>query len=118
MKAQEAITAFALSEKIKSGLLWANQIVELMKALPEEEKRGAEKIIKAVVGMIGNEIHLAKKLTPKYSWTDVEKNADMALVMINSNVAQESTFHLTQALTQVTNIGQRSMSFLMEKGLL
>jgi hypothetical protein len=39
-------------------------------------------------------------------------------VMINSGVASESLHHLTQALSQVTNIGQRSMTQLKTEGLL
>jgi len=38
--------------------------------------------------------------------------------MINSNVAHEAGYHLTQALTQVTTIGQRSMTILKDDGLL
>ena len=39
-------------------------------------------------------------------WQEVEKSIDTAMVMINSNVAHEAGYHLTQALTQVTTIGQ------------
>jgi hypothetical protein len=42
----------------------------------------------------------------------------MAMVMIDSQVLHESAFHLTQALSQVTGIGQRSMSVLKQHGLL
>jgi hypothetical protein len=38
--------------------------------------------------------------------------------MINSNIAHEAGYHLTQALTQTTTIGQRSMSILTDEGLL
>ena len=38
--------------------------------------------------------------------------------MIHSGVGPEAVIHLTQALSQVTSIGQRSMSFLQEQGLL
>jgi hypothetical protein len=38
--------------------------------------------------------------------------------MINSNVAHEAGYHLTQALTQVTTIGQRSMSVLKNQKLI
>jgi hypothetical protein len=48
----------------------------------------------------------------------VEKNIDTAMVMIDSSVAHEAGYHLTQALTQVTTIGQRSMSILKDNGLL
>jgi hypothetical protein len=68
--------------------------------------------------MIASEIQLSAKLVPMEQWEDVDKNLDLALVMINSGVVQEASYHLTQALSHVTTIGQRSMSRLLEKGLL
>jgi hypothetical protein len=118
MQIREAITSFSQSEKIKAGLIWATQVVELYKALPEADKPGAEKIIKAIVGMIGSEILICKKSAPSDLWIEAEKSIDTAMVMINSSVAHEAGYHLTQALTQVTTIGQRSMSILRDKGLL
>ena len=38
--------------------------------------------------------------------------------MIDSGVAPEAVIHLTQALSQVTSIGHRSMTVLKEEGLL
>ena len=118
MKTADAITTFSQSEKIKGGLIWVSQAVELFKALPEADKPGAEKIIKALVEMIGSEILICKKTAPNELWLEVEKTIDTAMVMINSNVAHEAGYHLTQALTQVTTIGQRSMTILKDDGLL
>jgi hypothetical protein len=118
MEINEAITTFSQSEKIKAGLIWATQVIEMYKTLPEGDKPGAEKIIRSFVGMIGNEILICRKSAPNELWLEVEKNIDTAMVMINSNVAHEAGYHLTRALTQVTTIGQRSMSILKEKGLL
>jgi len=118
MQIHEAITAFSQSEKIKAGLIWASQVVEIYKALPEADKIGAEKIIKAIVDMIGNEILICKKSAPNELWIEIEKNIETAAVMMQSNVAHEAGYHLTRALTQATTIGQRSMSFLKDKGLL
>jgi hypothetical protein len=118
MQIPEAITAFSQSEKIKAGLIWASQVIEIYKALPDGDKAGAEKILKALVGMIGNEILICKKSAPHELWTDIEKNIETAAVMIHSNVVFEAGFHLTRALTQVTTIGQRSMSILRDRELL
>ena len=118
MKTADAITTFSQSEKIKGGLIWATQAVELYKALPEADKPGAEKIIKSLVDMVGSEILICKKTAPDELWQEVEKCIDTALVMINSSVAHEAGYHLTQALTQVTTIGQRSMTILKDDGLL
>ena len=118
MEIPEAIDTFSQSEKIKAGLIWASQVVEAYKTFPEAEKPGAEKIIAAMVNMIGSEILICKKSAPNELWMEVEKNIDTAMVMINSRIAHEAGYHLTRALTHVTTIGQRSMSILKDKGLL
>jgi hypothetical protein len=68
--------------------------------------------------MIGNEIGVAQKAAPHDDWLEAEKDVNNAMVMLNSGVAHESGYHLTQALSKVTNIGQQSMSLLIKKGLL
>ena len=118
MQTSEAIAAFSQSEKIKSGIIWVSQTVEMFNGLPDDEKQGAQKIVRAVISMIGHEIHLCKKSAPHELWTDVEKNIDLALVMIDSQVAHESVYHLTRALTRVTTIGHQSLSYLKDQGLM
>lgn len=118
MQTDQAIKAFSQSEKLKSGLIWATQITEFYVALPEAEKTGAEKILKALIGMIASEIHIAKKAAPHQIWLEAEKDVDTAQVMINSGVAHDTSYHLTQALSKITTVGQQSMSLLVEKGLL
>jgi hypothetical protein len=56
MDVKEAITAFSQSEKIKSSIIWVSQALEMFISLPEEEKPGAIKILRAVISMIGHEI--------------------------------------------------------------
>jgi len=118
MNEQEAIMAFSQSEKVKSGIIWASQALELLGGLPVPEKAGAEKVIRMKIDMIIQEIRLARNVTGDIAWDDIEATIDQAMVMIHSGVAPESVVHLTQALSKVTSIGHRSMSFLKEKGLL
>ena len=118
MTPKEAVPAFAQSEKIKASLIMASQLVELLASQSEDEKRGAEKVFKAFVNMIGNEIHLARKIAQHEIWAEVEKHLDLALVMINSGVAHEAGYHLVQGISQVTRIGQQSMTVLKDKGLI
>lgn len=117
MKIQQAIMAFSQSEKIKSGLIWVSQGLDILNSLPEKERQGAEKMIRSILNIIANEIHLARRVAQDASWNDAEKDIHMAIVMINSRVAHEAVFHLTRALSHVTSIGQRSLSFLKEQGL-
>ena len=118
MQAKEAITAFSQSEKIKSSIIWASQAAEMFVGLPESEKKGAQKIVGAIIRMIGHEIHLCKKSAPHELWADVEKGVDLALVMVDSHVVHESVYHLTQALTKVTSIGHQSLTYLKDHGLM
>jgi len=118
MQTDQAIKAFSQSEKLKSGLIWTTQIAETSVALPETEKPGAERILKILIGMIASEIHIAKNAAPHKIWLEAEKDVNTALVMLNSGAAHDSGYHLTQALSKVTTIGQQSMSLLVEKGLL
>ena len=118
MKTNEAIMAFSQSEKIKSALIWTTQLCDVYMALAEADKPGADKIIKTQVGMISNEISVAQKASPHDSWLEAEKDMNTARVMLNSGVANECAYHLTQALSKVTNIGQQAMSLLVEEGLL
>jgi hypothetical protein len=118
MNEQEAIMAFSQSEKVKTGIIWASQALELLAGLPVPEKPGAEKTIRLKIDMMLQEIGLARKVTGDPAWDEIEAIMDQAMVMIRSGVAPESVIHLTQALSRVTTIGHRSMSFLKEKGLL
>ena len=118
MQTDQAIKAFSQSEKLKSGLIWANQIVEVCVALPEPEKPGAERVLKTLIGMIASELHIAKKAAPHEIWLEAEKDVNTALVMLNSGVAHDCGHHLTQALSKVTTIGHQSMRLLVDEGLL
>ena len=118
MQTNQSIKAFSQSEKLKTGLLWANQIIEVYVALPESEKPGAERVLKTLIGMIASEIHIAKNAAPHEIWLEAEKDVNTALVMLNSGVAHDSGYHLTQALSKVTTVGQQSMRNLIDKGLL
>jgi hypothetical protein len=118
METSQAIMAFSQSEKLKSSIICASQSLELLAGLPFPEKEGAQKVIRMNIEMMRQEIHLARNLTGDEDWDEIEKHIGKAVVMIDSGVAPESVVHMTQALSQVTSIGHRSMTALKEKGLL
>ena len=61
MKVQAAIMALVQSEKIKSGLIWVSQALELLTNLPEKDKQGAERISRSFINFILFEVHIAKQ---------------------------------------------------------
>ena len=118
MDIQHAVAAFSQSEKIKAGLLWASQCLQVHTHLTDRDKRGAEKMIQVMIGLISGEIELARRILDDESWADAGRHVETASVMVNSGVASDAGFHLTRALSQVTNIGQRAMTRLRQEGLI
>jgi len=118
MKSNEAIMAFSQSDKIKTGLIMIAGSLDLLKNLPEEEKRGASRVIAMDLSMLGHEVGLAKVVTGHEEWNEVERYLNKALVMLDSGIGEEAMIHLSRALSKVTNIAQQSMSFLKENRLL
>ena len=51
MHVNQAIIAFSQSEKLKSGIIWASQIIEMYIALSDSEKPGAERILIPLINM-------------------------------------------------------------------
>ncbi len=118
MDTQKAIIAFSQSEKIKAGIIWLSQTLELLGSMPSQDKQGGQKIIETLINMVLQEIHLAKNIAEDERWDQAEKAVDQAIIMIDSGVGPESIMHLTQALSQVTSIGQVSMTYLKEQGMI
>ena len=110
--------SFSQSEKVKGGIIWSSQALNMLEGLDGPEQKGGEKVIGALIQMIGQEAKLAKSITGDDQWDEIEPHIEKALLMINSGVGYEATVHLSKALSKVTNIGQRSMSALGAKGLI
>ena len=117
MDKKKAIMTFSQSEKIKAGLIMASQTLGLLEGLHVPERDGAQKVIIAVLNMIGHETQLAKNVVGDDGWDEISALIDRAVVMVNSGVGHEATVHLSKALSKTTNYGQQSMSFLQKEGL-
>ena len=60
MDIDKAILAFSQSEKIKEGIIWVSQILNIIQDLAEGEKKGGEKVVYTLINMISQEIELAR----------------------------------------------------------
>jgi len=118
VRTDEAILAFSQSEKIKAGLIWSTTGLELLEGLPLDEKKGAQRIINSLMGLISREINLAKVVAGQGEWDSLKPYIVRAIAMLESGVPGEAIPQLSRALSKVTNIGQQTMSLLKEKELL
>ncbi len=118
MNISEAILSFSQSEKIKSGLIWAIHLSEICESIPQNQRNGAEKILETLIDMIGHETRLTENMIREKAWVEAGESINMALVMVRSKVPEESSFHLTNAISRVTSFGQRAMIYLQDQGCL
>jgi hypothetical protein len=118
MEMHEAVMTFSQSEKIKAGLIWMSQTLEILSGLAGGEKNGAERLISAVLNMICHETRLAATVAANGGWREIEAHIDRALNMVHSGVGPEATVHLSRALSRTTTIGQQAMLSLKSHGAL
>ena len=118
MTPRQAVAAFSLSDKVKSGLIWATGCIQQAAGLEGPARQGARLVAETLLGMVLAEALCAHRLTGDPTWDDAVRAMDKAQVMIRSGVPQEAPYHLTNALSQVTRIGQRAAETLNRQGLL
>ena len=118
METDKEIISFSQSEKVKGGIIWVTQAVNMLQGLDGAEQKGGERVVSVLIQMISQEAKFAKGVTRDDQWDEVDPHIEKAILMINSGVSQEATMHLSKALSHVTNIGQRSMTALREKGFI
>ena len=105
-------------EKIKAGLIWVTSVLNIFDGMPEKERKGCEDIIISLIGMIEQEIKLGASVSKIDMWNDIEPHMEKAVMMIRSGVSHEASTYLSRAISIVTTIAHKSMSALIEKGLL
>ncbi len=118
METDKAILAFSQSEKIKAGLIWISQALEVLQGLHGAERKGGEIALDAMLRMISQETQVSRSIVGSEIWEEMDVHLERAVSMVNSGVGHEATIHLSRALSQVTNIGLQSMTALREKNLL
>jgi len=116
MDTKEAILAFSQSERPRRGCSWPPQLLEIYNGLPIM-KNTPERFLRPLIGMIRTRSTCQENDLGR-AVSSVEKSLNSALVMMNSGVLSEATFHIVQAISAVTTIGQRSMEFLIREKLL
>ncbi len=119
MGTQEDIIAFSQSEKLKAGVIWIQQIANSYIYSSEEKKAGLRTAVEQMLALLEQELFLAKRVASGQEWLEVERSFDKAATMLSSDPhelgVQECVYHLTLALSHITNIGQRTMGRLFNK---
>ena len=114
---RQACAAYTQSEKVKSGIIWICQVAEQVAIMDDVQRKHGIGLLKTLAHLIADEADLGGRLTGDPGWHEIGRKINMALVMIESGVPQETGFHLTRALTRVTHIGSQAAAILDQHGL-
>jgi len=118
MTEKGAILGFMMGERVKAALIAATQMAMVIEGLPDPDRLGATKVFSTYLQSLYRDLGLGQKIYPQEEWTDLRKELDSAMVMVESKVAHASLDNLSKAITHATTISNRAMTFLTEKGLL
>ena len=118
MDIQTAFKCFIQLEKIKTGILWGQELAQQWTTLPPNEQPGAARLLYTMLAQIDREVALVRRIYSDSQWTQVGKALDMAAVMISSGVPQEAAFHLRRALQVLMNPAEQVAQVLRQRGLL
>jgi hypothetical protein len=118
MTEKEAILAFMMGERLKSGLIVATQLAMAIEGFLDHEKQGANRVFSVFLRSLYKDIGLAHKISPQAEWAEIRKELDSGLTMVESKVSHGAIENLSRAISQTTTVSSRAMAFLKEKGLL
>ena len=118
MMSKDDIIAFSQSEKIKAGLIWMSHLIAKVLDKDPHNLEPVTGLLKDMMLMIGHEIRLAQSVSPDPYWDSAQKDMEKAISIFSSGLLDESVFHITRALSSVTNVGQRAMTRLIEGGVM
>ncbi|MDD3991882.1 MAG: hypothetical protein RBR20_10825 [Desulfobacterales bacterium] len=118
MNHRQNIASFTLSDKIKSGLIWASTACDQAAGFEGLTRQGAVAVAENLLSMVLNETVLVRQASGNTEWDEAMRLMDKARVMIRSGVPAEASFHLTRALSVVTSIGRQAGEALRQQGLL
>ena len=118
MESRQLIITFMFSERIKSELIIASQVLDQTYSLEGDERTGAEKLLVTYLRALLGEIRIAKSIERSINFIGAEKKIMEALGRIKLLEHEELNRCISDAISFVTTSSQKAMEMLMEKKLL
>jgi hypothetical protein len=115
---RKPILIFMYSERIKSELIIASEILEKMFALKGEERKGAEKLMSSFLEALAGEIRIAQGIEKSINFLGAEKKIKEAIGKITLSEFSEINRCISDSLSYVATSSQKAMEILEEKHLL
>ena len=112
------ILGFMYAERLKSSLIIAGQLLDVLPDLSEGERSGGMKILGSFVRGVGNEIGIAAHVMGGSDWDDLSGQLNLMEGYARLGQMEAARQELSQTLSRVTTLGAGAMTFLKNAGLL
>ena len=112
------ILGFMYAERLKSALIIAGQLLDVLPDLNEGERPGGLKMFGSFVRGVGNEMKLAAHVMGGSDWDGLSGQLDLMEGYARLGQMEAARQELSQSLSRVTTLGAGAMTFLQNEGLL
>jgi len=118
MDDRKAILMYQYSERIKSELIIASELVAKMMTLEGKEFEGAEKLMTSFFGALVGEIRIAQHVEKSMNFIGAEKKIMEAIGKMKLLEYSEINMCISEALSLITTSCQGAMQVLINKNLI
>ena len=112
------ILGFMYAERLKSALIIAGLLLDVLPDLNEGERSGGWKMFGSFVRGVGNEMRLAANVMGGPDWDGLSGQLDLMEGYARLGQMEAARQELSQSLSRVTTLGAGTMSSLKNAGLL
>jgi hypothetical protein len=115
---KEAILIFHLADRVKSELLIASSLLNIVLQLKGAEQEGGRKVLLAYFRALDREVALGQSMISDPEMVRVKTVMTGLVGMVNAGPLHEVQNHLTWVISNMTTHAQRAMQYLMDQKLL
>ncbi|MFB0501017.1 MAG: hypothetical protein ACETVP_00950 [Candidatus Bathyarchaeia archaeon] len=115
---RKAIICFQYTERIKSELIIAANLLAKIGELEGDELAGAEKLMLSLLRALQGEVGIAHSILGMHNFEDASDKVTEVAERVRSREYVEATRRISEAISLVTTGGQKATEVLKEKGLL
>jgi len=118
MNIRRSVLVYQFSERIKSELIIASELLERMCSLKGEARIGAERMMTTFLEALVREIRIAQGIEKSVKFLGAEKKVREAMGILKLSERADPQARLSQALSYVTTSCQGAMECLEDRGIL
>jgi hypothetical protein len=115
---KKAIVVFHYAEKIKSNLILAFSLLDVLDGMREEEIIGAERLLVAYFNALVREVNIAANASEVHGFQDVSAKLDEAVEQTKQHNYANVMKLVSEAISIATTNGNEAAETLKEKNLI